>query len=455
MARRRKEHLSSRGARARESAKTRGHARRAHGKISERLFSRSLEIFPGGVNSPVRSFSSVGGRPFFAERGEGSWLVDVDGKRYVDYVMSWGPLILGHAPRRVVAAVAAKAARGTSFGAPTGDELELALLVRERMPWVEKLRLVSSGTEACMTAVRTARGATGRSTLVKFDGCYHGHSDGFLVMAGSGLATGGLPASAGVPEGIASETVSLPYNDTAAVERVFEERGSTIAAVIVEPVAANMGVVPPHPGFLECLRRLTRKSGAVLVFDEVITGFRVARGGAAELFGVKPDLVCLGKILGGGLPIGAVGGAAALMDNLAPLGPVYQAGTLSGNPLSTRAGIATLRGLADPKIYAHIEQFACDLAGGIVRLARENGVPFVINRIASLFTPFFAEREITDFASAQRSDGERYARFFSSLLDDGVFVPPSRFEAWFVSKAHGSRELRFTLRAVERFFTAR
>jgi glutamate-1-semialdehyde 2,1-aminomutase len=427
-------------------------ARSTPGKVSQDLFSRSLELIPGGVNSPVRSFASVGGRPFLVERGRGARLVDVDGKAYVDYVMSWGPLILGHAPESVVAAVRRKAGRGTSFGAPTKDEVEIAALVRERMPWVEKLRLMSSGTEACMTAVRIARGATGRDTVVKFDGCYHGHSDAFLVRAGSGLATGGLPGSAGVPESTVKSTVSLPYNDAKSVNEIFEKRGKEIAAVIVEPVAANMGVVPPEPGFLGRLRELATGSNAVLIFDEVITGFRVAQGGAADLYGVKPDLVCLGKILGGGLPIGAVGGARELMDHLAPVGPVYQAGTLSGNPLSTAAGIATLKALGSPRVYRHLEQYACDLTEGIDRLSKRFGVAIEINRVASLFTPFFSGECVTDFASAQRSDAGRYAQFFSSLLQGGVFIPPSRFEAWFVSRAHGARELSLTLRAVERCF---
>jgi glutamate-1-semialdehyde 2,1-aminomutase len=416
------------------------------------LFSRALELIPGGVNSPVRSFAAVGGRPFFAASGRGARLVDVDGKSYVDYVMSWGPLILGHAPAKVVAAVREAAGRGTSFGAPTKDELMLAELVRERMPWIEKMRLVSSGTEACMTAVRIARGATGRDIIVKFDGCYHGHSDAFLVKAGSGLATGGLPGSKGVPENTVSSTVSLPYNNVTSVKHIFATRGSEIAAVIVEPVAANMGVVPPRSGFLECLREETKGSGAVLIFDEVITGFRVAPGGAAELCGVTPDLVCLGKILGGGLPIGGVGGSRDLMDQLAPLGPVYQAGTLSGNPLSTAAGIATLRGIKDPGVYRHMEQYASDLTGRMAEIANATAQPVHINRVASLFTPFFSREKVMDFASSQRSDGRKYAAFFFALLRSRVFVPPSRFEAWFVSKAHRTRELEHTIRAIARCF---
>ena len=418
---------------------------------SAQLFSQSEEIIPGGVNSPVRAFKSVGGTPFIAERGEGPWLFDVDDKRYLDYVMSWGPLILGHAPPPVVGAISQKVVRGTSFGASTRDELNLAMMIRERMPWVEKIRLVSSGTEACMTAVRIARGATGRDIVVKFDGGYHGHSDGFLVRAGSGLATGNLPAGAGVPGEITKCTVSLSYNDTKAVEDFFARSGSEIAAVIVEPVAANMGVVPPVPGFLDMLRTITKKHGAILIFDEVITGFRIAPGGAAELFGIRPDLVCLGKILGGGLPIGAVGGAVGLMDKLAPMGDVYQAGTLSGNPLSTCAGIATLKELADPQVYRHLKQYTDDLTGGMLDLFDKSGVPVRINRVESLFTLFFTDSEVTDFESAGTSDMTTYARFFRMLLDRGVFIPPSGFEAWFVSAVHGREQLDMTLRAVKEF----
>lgn len=418
---------------------------------SEELFSRSRSIFPGGVNSPVRSFASVDSTPFIVEKGEGPWIFDVDGNRYVDYVMSWGPLILGHAHRSVVDAVREIAARGTSFGAPTGGELELALLVRERMPWIEKLRLVCSGTEACMTAARIARGATGRRLIVKFDGSYHGHSDGFLVKAGSGLATGNIPASAGVPEDITLGTLSLPYNDRGEVLSAFEKNGSRIAAVFVEPIAANMGVVPPCDGFLDTLRDVTSRYGALLIFDEVITGFRVARGGAAGLFDVRPDLVCLGKILGGGLPIGAVGGSAALMDVLAPLGTVYQAGTLSGNPLSTAAGIATLKGLGDRQVYDSLRQYAEDLTGGIALLFERYGRSIQINRVESLFTLFFSEGQVTDFDSVGKSDMTKYSKLFRSLLRNGVFLPPSGYEAWFVSTAHGKEQLNLTLRSIEGF----
>jgi glutamate-1-semialdehyde 2,1-aminomutase len=403
------------------------------------------------VNSPVRSFAWVDTTPFIVERGQGPWVFDVDGNRYVDYVMSWGPLILGHAHPAVVDAVRKKTGGGTSFGAPTRGELELAHIVRERMPWVEKLRLVSSGTEACMTAARIARGATGRDIIVKFDGGYHGHSDGFLVKAGSGLATGNIPASAGVPEDITRITLSLPYNDSKEIMSTFEKSGSRIAAVFVEPVAANMGVVPPIEGFLETLRDLTSRHGALLIFDEVITGFRVARGGAAELFGVRPDLVCLGKILGGGLPIGAVGGSAGLMDVLAPLGTVYQAGTLSGNPLSTAAGIATLKGLEKHEVYDSLRQYAEDLTGGIALLFERYGRSYRLNRVESLFTLFFSDEEVTDFDSAGRADMTMYSELFRSLLRNGLFLPPSSFEAWFLSTVHGKEQLDLTLRSIEDF----
>jgi len=421
------------------------------GRKSRDIFSESTRLIPGGVNSPVRAFGSVGGQPFVVDRGEGPWLYDLNHNRYVDYVMSWGPLILGHAHPSVVAAVKSRVTKGTSFGAPTSGELELARIVQERMPWIEKLRLVSSGTEACMTAVRIARGATGRKIAVKFDGGYHGHSDSFLVKAGSGLATGNLPASRGIPEEITSVTMSLPYNEASAIEKAFVERGGEIAAVIVEPVAANMGVVPPEPGFLQLLRDLTSKHDAVLIFDEVITGFRVAPGGAAELSGIRPDLVCLGKILGGGLPVGGVGGRTELMDKLAPVGDVYQAGTLSGNPLSTAAGIATLKALEDNSVYSHIRQYAEDLTGQIQELFDQHGRNVQINRVESLFTLFFADRKVTDFESARKADHKLYADFFRTLLTNGVFIAPSGFEAWFVSAAHGKEQIARTLKAVESF----
>ncbi|MBU0983667.1 MAG: glutamate-1-semialdehyde 2,1-aminomutase [candidate division Zixibacteria bacterium] len=419
---------------------------------SREVFAQSCDVIPGGVNSPVRAFKSVGGSPFIAKKGSGPWLSDIDGNRYVDYVMSWGPLILGHAPAVVVDAVQKAAANGTSFGAPTRTELTLASLIRDRMPWIERLRLVSSGTEACMTAARIARGATGRQLVVKFDGGYHGHSDFFLVKAGSGLATGGLPASAGVPSDISKTTLSLPYNDISALEHLFAQNGSSIAAVIVEPVAANMGVVPPGDGFLEAIRKLTSEHGSVMILDEVITGFRVAPGGAAQLYGITPDLVCLGKIVGGGLPVGAVGGKRDLMEQLAPLGAVYQAGTLSGNPLSTAAGVATLQALGDTGIYRHLRQYADDLIGQIRDRAAKHGRDITINQVESLFTLFFGSEPVTDFASAQRADHEFYGRFFHHLLEHHVFVAPSGYEAWFVSGAHGSEQLDITVNAVHNCF---
>jgi glutamate-1-semialdehyde 2,1-aminomutase len=418
---------------------------------SERVFRESCRIFPGGVNSPVRSFSSVGGEPFVVKSGSGPWLYDLDGKRYLDYVMSWGPLILGHAYPDVVVAIGERAKMGTSFGAPTEDEFMLGSLVCERIPWIEKLRFVSSGTEACMTAIRIARAATGRNEIVKFDGCYHGHSDSFLIKAGSGMATGGLPSSAGVLESVSENTISLPYNNIDMITKRFTEMGGEIAAVIVEPIAANMGVVPPVDGFLKTLRDLTSQNNSLLIFDEVITGFRVASGGAAELFDIKPDLVCLGKILGGGMPVGAVGGRKELLDLLAPLGKVYQAGTLSGNPISMAAGIATLRALFNPDIYKNIKQYADDLTCWILELAHKYGVSIRINKVESLFTLFFSDEEVIDFESAGRSDMNAYSRFFHHMLKAGVFVPPSGYEAWFVSSAHGKEQLEITIDAINDF----
>lgn len=418
---------------------------------SEHYFERSLDLIPGGVNSPVRSFAAVGGTPFIVARSEGARLFDIDDQSYLDYVMSWGPLILGHSYKPIVEVIVKAANHGTSFGAPTKNEMELALLVRERMPWVERLRLVSSGTEACMTATRLARAATGRNIIVKFDGCYHGHSDGFLVRAGSGLATGGLPASAGIPKDVIMNTISLPYNNIQAVETCFKENGKNIATVIIEPIAANMGVIPPAPGFLQKLRELCDRHSSLLIFDEVITGFRVAQGGATQLFNIRPDLVCLGKILGGGLPLAALGGRTEIMDYLAPLGPVYQAGTLSGNPLSTAAGIAMLRALADPDIYTNVRQYATTLTSQIADLFAVYEVPVCINRIESLFSVFFSKVEVKDYAGAQQSDMKLFARFFHELLSEGIFIPPSGFEAWFISTAHTQEDLKSTVKAIERF----
>lgn len=403
-------------------------------------------MIPGGVNSPVRAFKSVGGIPRFLSRGRGAYIWDADDNRYIDYMMSWGPLILGHAHPKVFEAVREAASAGTSFGASTAGEIELAEMVIDRFLAVEMLRLVSSGTEAAMTAVRLARAVTGRELIVKFDGCYHGHSDGLLVKAGSGLATQGLPRSAGVPESVAQGTISLPYNDLEAVRKTFDKRGEDIAGIIVEPAAANMGVVPPVDGFLKGLRMAAEKYGAVLIFDEVISGFRVARGGACELYNNRPDLVCLGKILGGGLPIGAVGGKREIMERLAPVGDVYQAGTLSGNPVSVAAGIATLRELEAPGFYEMLNNTTEKLALGLEEIFSEAEIPVVINRLTGLLTVFFGEGEISDYQLVQNCDMDRYARFFRGMLDEGVYLPPSGYEAWFLSSAHNDDEIERTLK---------
>jgi glutamate-1-semialdehyde 2,1-aminomutase len=418
---------------------------------SQDIFRQSLKLIPGGVNSPVRAFNSVGGTPFIVDKGAGAWLYGIDGRKYIDYVMSWGPLILGHSFKPIIETVVGAAKDGTSFGAPTKKELELAVLVNERMPWIEKLRLVSSGTEACMTTVRLARGVTDRDTIIKFDGGYHGHSDSFLIKAGSGLATGGLPSSRGVPKSVTENTISLPYNNLDAAKTAFDKYSNQIAAIIVEPIAANMGVVPPQKEFLRGLRKITAENGSLLIFDEVITGFRVGPGGAAQLYGIKPDLVCLGKILGGGMPIGAIGGKADIMDWLAPLGPVYQAGTLSGNPLSTAAGIATLKHLGRPGIYVKLKQYADDLTGAIDQIFKSAKIPLKINKVGSLFTLFFNQQNVTDFESAQKSDMNLYAEFFQKMLEQGIFIPPSGYEAWFVSTAHKKEHLNKTIKAIKAF----
>jgi glutamate-1-semialdehyde 2,1-aminomutase len=411
------------------------------------LFTAAQRIIPGGVNSPVRAFRGVGGEPFFIARAEGARLWDVDGRAYIDYVGSWGPLILGHAAPPVVEAVAAAAARGTSYGAPTAGEVELAEAITHAYPSIEMVRLVSSGTEAAMSALRVARGATGRDVLLKFEGGYHGHADSLLVKAGSGGATFGIPDSRGVPAALAALTVTVPFNDIAAVRAVFDARPSEIAAVIVEPIAGNMGVIPPAPSFLEGLRELTSRHGAVLIFDEVITGFRVARGGAQALYGVRPDLTCLGKIIGGGLPVGAYGGRADLMRHVAPLGGVYQAGTLSGNPLAVAAGLATVRALGTPGVYDRLEALGDRLARGLADGARRAGIPLTVNRVGSMLTGFFCAGPVTDYASAKRADTERYARFFHALCARGVYFAPSQFEAAFVSLAHTEADVDATVKA--------
>jgi glutamate-1-semialdehyde 2,1-aminomutase len=415
---------------------------------SQEAFAEANDLFPGGVNSPVRAYRSVGGNPVFLARGRGAEVTDVDGNRYIDFVQSWGPHILGHSPASVVKALKKRIPLGTSFGAPTTDETVLGKLVRDAFPSMQKMRFVNSGTEAVMSALRLARGTTGRSYVLKFDGCYHGHADFLLVQAGSGLATGGLPDSGGVPAEFTAFTLSVPYNDLDAVKAAFAARPGKIAAVIVEPVAANMGLVPPAPGFLEGLRALTASDGALLIFDEVITGFRLARGGAQQRFGVTPDLTTLGKIIGGGLPVGAYGGRRDLMDQLAPLGPVYQAGTLSGNPAAMAAGAAVLRELAKPGFYEALEskaeQFYAQLKPVI------DPVRHTLQTSGSLYTLFFARGPVANFAAAKTSDTAEFARVFRGLLDRGVLTAPSQFEANFIGAAHSARQLSLTAQAYAR-----
>jgi len=414
---------------------------------SRALFERAQQYMPGGVSSPVRAFRAVGGQPPVIAYGAGSRLFDVDGNAYIDYVCAYGPLILGHAHPAVSELVAQAAARGTAYGATSELEVELAALICEAFPSIELVRFVNSGTEAAMSALRLARAYTGRSRVVKFEGCYHGHADGLLVQAGSGLATLGLPDSPGVPASYAAETVVAPYNDVDSLRRLFDEQGGDIAAVIVEPIAANMGVVPPAPGFLEGLRELTAAAGALLIFDEVVTGFRLCYGGAQTLFGLQPDLTCLGKIIGGGLPVGAYGGRREIMEMVAPLGPVYQAGTLSGNPLAMAAGLATLQLLRDDAAYQRLEVRAIYLEDGLRRAAFESEVPAVVNRAGSMLTLFFADAPVSDYAGAKRADGERYAAFFREMLARGVFLAPSQFETAFVSLAHSDDDIARTIEA--------
>jgi glutamate-1-semialdehyde 2,1-aminomutase len=414
---------------------------------SEELFARAEQLIPGGVNSPVRAFKAVGGTPLFIARAKGCRIWDEDGHSYIDYVGSWGPMILGHAYPPIVEAVIQAAGRGTSYGAPCVAEVELAERVTAAFPSIEKVRFVSSGTEATMSALRLARGFTGRPKILKFDGCYHGHADALLVSAGSGVATLGIPGSPGVPEGTIADTLVAPFNDLAAFDRVLEVHGKDLAAVIVEPVVGNMGLVAPKEGYLQALSERTKRAGALLILDEVMTGFRLARGGAQQLYGLAPDLTCLGKIVGGGLPVGAYGGRAEVMNHVAPVGPVYQAGTLSGNPLAMAAGCAALDALSAPGTYEALEALSARLATGLVNGARKAGVPVTVNRVGSMLTVFFCPGPVTDYASAKTSDTKAYGRFFHALLDRGHSFPPAQFEAAFVSLAHTRADLDATVDA--------
>jgi glutamate-1-semialdehyde 2,1-aminomutase len=414
------------------------------------LFTRARKVIPGGVNSPVRAFKAVGGKPIFIARAKDAYLWDAQGKKYIDYCLSWGPMILGHARREVLGAVKKAMERGTSYGVSTEAEVELAEMIVKAIPSVEKVRLVSSGTEAVMTAIRLARGTTCRDKVVKFIGCYHGHVDHMLAAAGSGVMTLGLPGSPGVPKDFTKHTILVPYNDQAVVRKVFEKHGRQIAAVIVEPVAGNMGVVPPKQGFLKCLRRQCTKHGSILIFDEVITGFRIGYGGAGSLFGVDADLTCLGKIIGGGFPIGACCGKASIMDNLAPEGKVYQAGTLSGNPVCVAAGIATLKLLKHLSPYESLDRRTARLCGATIATMAAMGIPCRINQAGSMFTLFFTDKYVTDYSSAMKCDTKRYAKFFNSMLKAGVYLPPSQFEACFLSTAHKEADIRATLNALEK-----
>lgn len=422
---------------------------------SQALFDRAKKVLPGGVNSPVRAYRAVGRTPRFIERADGAYIWDVDGRRYIDYVCSWGPMILGHNHPVIREAVSKAVADGLSFGAPTRREVEIAELMTEMVPNIEMVRMVNSGTEAVMSALRLARGATGRDKIIKFEGCYHGHSDCMLVKAGSSAIAGGCPDSAGVPEGTAKDTLTAQYNDLNSVSKLFHEHPDRIACVIVEPVAANMGVVGPDPGFLEGLRTLCDQNGALLIFDEVITGFRLAKGGAQEYFGVRADLVTFGKIIGGGMPVGAYAGSRELMEHVAPCGNVYQAGTLAGNPVAMAAGLAQLRYLNDhPQVYEKINASAQKLAEGMRQAARQTGAPVVINQIGSLAAPFFTADTVDSFSGAKRSDLNKYAEYFGRMLDSGIYLAPAQFEAMFVSAAHTDADIQHTIETVQTVFSA-
>ncbi|OXL88010.1 glutamate-1-semialdehyde-2,1-aminomutase [Paenibacillus sp. SSG-1] len=415
-------------------------------EASRSAFEEAKQYIPGGVNSPVRAFKSVGLTPIYVDHAQGSRVYDIDGNSFIDYVGSWGPLIMGHAHPEVIAAVQETAAKGTSFGAPTLIETEMAKLVCERVPSIDIVRMVNSGTEATMSAIRLARGYTGRSKILKFEGSYHGHADSLLIKAGSGVATLGLPDSPGVPESVASNTITVAYNDLESVKLAFERFGEEIACVIVEPVAGNMGVVPPLPGFLEGLREITAKYGSLLIFDEVMTGFRVHLNCAQGRFGITPDLTCLGKVIGGGLPVGAYGGKREIMEKVAPSGPIYQAGTLSGNPLAMAAGFTTLK-LLTPAVYDQLEERAARLEAGFVKNAKELGIPVTINRVGSMVCPFFTEGPVVNYDTAKTSDIPRFTKYFGNLIEEGVSVAPSQFEGMFVSAAHSIEDIDATIEA--------
>jgi glutamate-1-semialdehyde 2,1-aminomutase len=419
---------------------------------SIKLFEEAQQLIPGGVNSPVRAFGSVGGQPIFIERAKGARLYDLDGNAYIDYVLSWGPMILGHASPSVIDAIKKAAGRGTSYGAPTELEVQLARDIRAAVPSMEKIRLVSSGTEAVMSAIRVARGFTKRDGILKFEGCYHGHSDYLLAKAGSGMMTLGIPDSLGVPVDFAKHTFTAPYNDIRSVQQILHERGKQIACIIVEPIAGNMGVVPPAHDFLPALRQLTLDNDSLLIFDEVISGFRVHYGGAQALYGITPDLTVLGKIIGGGLPVGAYGGRKEIMDLIAPVGPVYQAGTLSGNPLAVTAGLATLKQLRAKNVYKKLEERSAALAEGIGKEAKRASIPLVQHRVGSMMTSFFASEPVVDWNSAKRSDTKRYGQFFHQMLQQAVYLAPSQFEAAFLSTAHSSADVERTIKAARTAF---
>ena len=419
---------------------------------SERLYQEAQRYIPGGVNSPVRAFKGVGGRPLFIERARGSKVYDLDNNEYIDYVCSWGPLILGHAHPEVVSAVQAAAEKGMSFGASTKREVEMAKLICRMVPSMDQIRLVNSGTEATMSALRLARGYKGRDKIIKFEGCYHGHVDSLLVKAGSGATTLGIPTSGGIPNSLARHTIALPFNDISQVRKVFREYSREIACIIVEPIPANMGVILPQKKFLENLRELTERHDIVLIFDEVISGFRVTQGGAQEFYNIKPDLTCLGKIIGGGLPVGAFGGKKEIMKYISPLGPVYQAGTLSGNPLAVSAGLKTLQILSDQSVYKQLKQKADNLTKGLHLAAKSAGIRVMINQMESMFTLFFSGKNVIDYSSALNSDQKMFARYFQGMLAEGIYLPPSQFEANFVSLAHTDEDIERTIVAAQKVF---